>query len=76
MPEVRPAVQRQDVGPPETSDGKAEAMVFMVIEHFPSGMASEAYRRFRHRGRMAPGNDLVEFEIVQVRTSERAAAAI
>ena len=48
----------------------------MVIEHFPSGMASEAYRRFRHRGRMAPGNDLVEFEIVQVRTSERAAAAI
>ena len=26
----------------------------MVIEHFKRGMASEVYRRFRERGRLAP----------------------
>ena len=29
-------------------------MLFMVIEHFRPGRASEVYRRFRERGRMAP----------------------
>lgn len=86
-------------------------MLFMVIEHFRPGQASEVYRRFRERGRMAPEGvryvsswvdlgfrrcfqvvqaeqeedlqawtanwqDLVDFEIVPVRTSADAAAAI
>jgi hypothetical protein len=90
---------------------RAEAMVFMVIEHLRPGKAAEVYRRFRDRGRMAPDGvrtiaswvdlefrrcfqvmeaadaaslqewtihwcDLVDFEIVAVRTSEQAAAAI
>lgn len=29
-------------------------MLYMVIEHFKPGQASEIYRRFRERGRMAP----------------------
>jgi len=29
-------------------------MLYMVIEHFRPGRASEVYRRFRERGRMAP----------------------
>ena len=83
----------------------------MVIEHFRPGRASEVYRRFRERGRMAPEglryvaswvdmdykrcfqvmeaddeallkqwtanwDDLVDFEIVPVRTSADAAASI
>jgi hypothetical protein len=83
----------------------------MVIEHFHPGSATEVYRRFRKRGRMAPEglryvaswvdmdykrcfqvmetddealfkqwtanwSDLVDFEIVPVRTSAEAAAAI
>jgi hypothetical protein len=83
----------------------------MVIEHFRRGLAVEAYRRFRDRGRMAPESvryvaswvdlsfercyqvmeapdesalrewtakwdDLVDFEIIPVRTSAEAAAAI
>ena len=86
-------------------------MLFMVIETFRPGQATEVYRRFRDRGRMAPEglwyisswvdlgfrrcfqvmeadseallkewadhwDDLVDFEIVQVRTSEQAATAI
>lgn len=86
-------------------------MLFMVIEHFRPGRAADVYRRFRDRGRMAPGgvryvaswvdmgfrrcfqvmeardeamlrewtdnwSDLVEFEVVPVRTSEQAAEAI
>jgi hypothetical protein len=89
----------------------AETMLFMVIERFRPGRATEVYRRFRDRGRMAPDgvryvaswvdlefsrcfqvmeasseellkewtshwSDLVDFEIVPVRTSEQAAAAI
>jgi hypothetical protein len=84
-------------------------MLFMVIERFRPGRASEVYRRFRERGRLAPDGlryvsswvdlefqrcfqvmetddsrllaewtanweDLVEFEIVPVRTSQEAAA--
>ncbi len=83
----------------------------MVIEHYGQGKATEVYRRFRDRGRMAPHgvryicswvdlefrrcfqvmeaeseaqlkgwtdnwNDLVEFEIVPVRTSDQAASVI
>jgi hypothetical protein len=86
-------------------------MLFMVIEHFRPGRASDVYRRFRDRGRMAPTGvqyvsswvdlefrrcfqvmeaesegqlrewtvnweDLVDFEIIPVRTSSDAAAAI
>ena len=86
-------------------------MLFMVIEHFRPGKASEVYRRFRDRGRMAPDglryvsswvdlnfercfqvmeadsealfrdwtahwDDVIDFEIVPVRTSAEAAAAI
>jgi len=59
-------------------------MLFMVIERYRPGWAPEGYRRFRDRGRMAPDglryvsswNDLVEFEIVPIRTSAEAAAAI
>ena len=86
-------------------------MLFMVIEHFRPGRASEVYRRLRERGRMAPEglryvaswvdmdyrrcfqvmetdneallkewttnwDDLVDFEIVPVRTSAEAAAAM
>ncbi|HXB57523.1 MAG TPA: DUF3303 family protein [Vicinamibacteria bacterium] len=86
-------------------------MIFMVIENFRSGQAPEVYRRFRDRGRMAPGGvgyvsswvdlgfrrcfqvmeadseallrawtaqweDLIEFEIIPVRTSVEAARAI
>jgi len=29
-------------------------MLFMVIERFKTGKATEIYRRFRERGRMAP----------------------
>jgi hypothetical protein len=84
-------------------------MLYMVIEHFRAGRAPEVYRRFRERGRMAPGglryvtswvdlkfercfqvmeaedaglfkewtanwDDLIDFEIVPVRTSAEAAA--
>jgi hypothetical protein len=84
-------------------------MRFMVIEHVRKDRASEVYRRFRERGRMAPDgvryisswvdldfercfqvmeaenvealgewtarwDDLIEFEIVPVRTSEEASA--
>ena len=86
-------------------------MVFMVIEHFRPGRATDVYRRFRDRGRMAPSHvqyvsswvdlgfqrcfqvmeadnegllrewtanwdDLIDFEIIPVRTSAEAAAAI
>jgi len=86
-------------------------MLYMVIEHFRPGKATEVYRRFRDRGRMSPQGvryisswvdvdfrrcfqvmeadneallnqwtsnwtDLVDFEVVQVRTSEEAASAI
>ena len=86
-------------------------MLYMVIEHFRSGKASEVYRRFRERGRMAPEGlrylsswvdfdfrrcfqvmetedeallttwaenwkDLVDFEIVPVRSSADAAREI
>ena len=86
-------------------------MLFMVIEHFRPGRATEVYRRFRDRGRMAPDglryisswvdlhfkrcfqvmeadsealfkewtadwDDLIDFEIVPVRTSAEAAAAM
>ena len=86
-------------------------MLFMVIEHFHDRCATDIYRRFRDRGRMAPEglryisswvdleyrrcfqvmeapneaalgewtrhwDDLVDFEIVPVRTSEEAATAI
>ena len=86
-------------------------MLFMVIERYRPGRAPEIYRRFRERGRMAPGGlryvaswvdlnyercfqvmetddeallgqwtanwaDLVDFEIVPVRSSAEAAAAI
>ena len=86
-------------------------MLYMVIEHFRPGRVPEVYRRFRHRGRMAPDglryvsswvdlgfnrcfqvmetdsealfkewmarwDDLIDFEIVPVRTSAEAAAAI
>jgi hypothetical protein len=86
-------------------------MLFMVIEHFRPGRASEVYRRFREQGRMAPEglryvaswvdvkfercfqvmeadsemllkewtarwDDLIDFEIVPVRTSAEAQAAI
>jgi hypothetical protein len=86
-------------------------MLFMVIEHFRPGKATEVYRRFRDRGRMSPQGvryisswvdvdfrrcfqvmeadnetllnqwtsnwtDLVDFEVVPVRTSEEAASAI
>lgn len=79
-------------------------MLYMVIERFKDGAASEIYRRFRERGRMMPDgldyisswisddlktcwqlmqtdsqekfaqwtenwDDLVEFEIIPVRTS-------
>jgi hypothetical protein len=88
-----------------------DQMLFMVIEHFRPGRASEVYRRFRERGRMAPDglryvsswvdlnfercfqvmeadseplfkdwtanwDDLIDFEIVPVRTSAEAAAVI
>lgn len=86
-------------------------MLFMVIEHFRPGRATEVYRRFRERGRMAPEglryvaswvdlkfercfqvmeadsdvlfkewtarwDDLIDFEIVPVRTSAEALAAV
>lgn len=86
-------------------------MLYMVIEHYREGVASDVYRRFRDRGRLAPEglvyvaswvdfdyrrcfqvmespdesllrqwianwDDLVEFEVVPVRTSAEAAAAI
>ena len=59
-------------------------MLFMVIEHFRPGQAPEVYRRFRDRGRMAPDGvvyhaswvDLVDFEVVPVRTSAEAAAVM
>ncbi len=59
-------------------------MLFMVIERFRPGRAPEVYRRFRDRGRLAPEGlhyvsswvDLVDFEIVPVRTSAEAAAAM
>jgi hypothetical protein len=86
-------------------------MLFMVIEHFRDGRASDVYRRFRARGRMAPQTvrylaswvdldfhrcfqvmeadsqadlklwtdnwaDLVDFEVVPVRTSQEAAAVM
>lgn len=86
-------------------------MLFMVIERFRPGRAPDIYRRFRDKGRLAPGGlryvsswvdlgftrcfqvmeadseailaewtanweDLVDFEIVPVRTSAEAAAAI
>jgi len=86
-------------------------MLFMVIERFREGRAPDVYRRFRDRGRLAPGglryvaswvdlgftrcfqvmdadsealltewtahwSDLVDYEIVPVRTSADAAAAI
>lgn len=86
-------------------------MLYMVIETFRPGQAPEVYRRFRERGRLAPGgveyvaswvdldlrrcfqvmeagseslirewaanwSDLVDFEIVPVRTSAEAAAAM
>lgn len=86
-------------------------MLYMVIERFRPGHATDVYRRFRDRGRLAPeglryvsswvdvdfrrcfqvmeaddasllkqwtGNwdDLVDFEIVPVRTSEEAARVI
>jgi hypothetical protein len=82
-------------------------MLYMVIERFKAGTASEIYRRFRERGRMMPEGlefisswidlgfktcwqlmqtedfalfdkwianwrDLVDFEIVPVRTSAEA----
>ena len=31
------------------------AMLFMVIEHFNQGAVKDTYRRFKERGRMAPG---------------------
>ena len=30
-------------------------MLFMVIEHFNQGAVKDTYRRFKERGRMAPG---------------------
>jgi len=86
-------------------------MLFMVVEHFRPGRASDVYRRFRDRGRMAPTgvryisswvdfdfrrcfqvmeadsearlrewtvnwDDLIDFEIIPVRVSAEAAAAI
>jgi hypothetical protein len=56
----------------------------MVIEHYRPGRAPEIYRRFRERGRMAPEGlryvaswvGLIDFEIVPVRASAEAAAAI
>ena len=86
-------------------------MLFMVIERFRTGQAPEVYRRFRERGRLAPGDvkyvaswvdldfercfqvmeadnaerigewtrnweDLVDFEVIPVRTSAEAAEAI
>ena len=86
-------------------------MLFIMIEHFRPGKATEVYRRFRDRGRMSPQgvqyisswvdvdfrrcfqimeaenegllnewtsnwSDVVDFEIVPVRTSEEAASAI
>jgi len=86
-------------------------MLFIVIEHFRPGKATEVYRRFRDRGRMSPQgvqyisswvdvdfrrcfqimeaenegllnewtsnwSDVVDSEIVPVRTSEEAASAI
>lgn len=86
-------------------------MLFMVIERFGSGQATEVYRRFRDVGRMAPDgvryisswvdlnfersfqimeaesakvlgewtanwDDLIDFEIVPVRTSQEATAVI
>ena len=86
-------------------------MLFMVIEHYGPGKAVEVYRRFREKGRLAPGGvhyvaswvdhefsrcfqvmkaeseaalrewtanweDLVEFEVIPVRTSEEAACAM
>lgn len=86
-------------------------MLFMAIERFRSGQATEVYRRFWDRGRMTPEtvryvtswvdlgfercfqimeaegeaqlrewtakwDDLVDFEIVPVRTSADPAAAI
>ncbi len=86
-------------------------MLFMVVEHFRPGRATEVYRRFRDRGRMAPDglryisswvdlnfarcfqvmeadsealfkewtanwDDVIDFEIIPVRTSAEAAAAI
>lgn len=44
-------------------------MLFMVIERFRPGRAPDVYRRFHWE-------DLVDFEIVPVRTSEQAARAI
>jgi hypothetical protein len=86
-------------------------MLYMVIEHFKPGTASEIYRRAKEQGRMMPEgleyvsswvdlefktcyqlmrtddaslfdtwtdawNDLVDFEIVPVRTSAEAAENI
>ena len=86
-------------------------MLFMVIEHFRPGCAPDVYRRFRDRGRMAPGgvqyvaswvdldfqrcfqvmdadsesalrewtlnwDDLIDFEIIPVRTSAEAASVM
>jgi hypothetical protein len=86
-------------------------MLFMVIEHFRPGRAPDVYRRFRDRGRMAPGgvqyvaswvdldfqrcfqvmdadsegalrewtlnwDDLIDFEIIPVRTSAEAASVM
>jgi hypothetical protein len=63
-------------------------MIYMLIEHFRPGCAPQVYRRLRERGRMAlggpqvrallPGDanraDLIDFEIVPVRSSTEAAA--
>jgi hypothetical protein len=86
-------------------------MLYMIVETFNPGAASEVYRRARSRGRMLPAgleyldswvdlefsrcfqlmrtddralidvwigewSDLVRFEVVAVRTSAEAAAAI
>jgi len=52
-------------------------MLFMVIERFREGQAPAVYRRFRVLKAWTDNwDDLVEFEIVPVRTSTEAAQAI
>jgi hypothetical protein len=51
-------------------------MLFMVVERFSAGAASEIYRRVRGGGRQIPGwGDLTEFEIVPV-TGSKATQAL
>ena len=63
-------------------------MLYLIIERFRNGDAVPVYRRFRDQGRLAPADpaliaqwterwsDLVDFEVIPVRTSAETQAEI